>query len=62
MTKLNKDRSPSLGPRDGSPADSSPQRPDKREQFRALIEPFIYRARQLGLNRLQIREIIMSIL
>jgi hypothetical protein len=33
-----------------------------KQQFRAMIEPVVYRARQLGLNRVQIREIITSLL
>jgi hypothetical protein len=34
----------------------------QKRQFRAAIEPLLYRARQLGLNRVQIREIITSLL
>jgi hypothetical protein len=34
----------------------------QKQQFRAMIEPLVYRARQLGLNRVQIREIITSLL
>jgi hypothetical protein len=33
-----------------------------KQQFRAMIEPVVYRARRLGLNRVQIREIITSLL
>ncbi|HEY4235397.1 MAG TPA: hypothetical protein VGM76_18345 [Lacipirellulaceae bacterium] len=49
-------------------ANEVPTRPSLRkleqqkQQFRAMIEPIVYRARQLGLNRVQIREIITSIL
>jgi GntR family transcriptional regulator len=36
---------------------------DQRKlQFRALVEPALHRARQLGLNRAQIREVISSLL
>jgi GntR family transcriptional regulator len=35
---------------------------DRKEQFRATIEPAIHRARQLGLNQKQIREVISSLL
>jgi DNA-binding transcriptional regulator YhcF (GntR family) len=34
----------------------------RKQQFRATIEPAIHRARQLGLNRTQIREVITSLL
>jgi GntR family transcriptional regulator len=34
----------------------------RKEQFRASIEPALHRARQLGLNRTQIREVISSLL
>ena len=34
----------------------------QKQQFRATIEPLVYRARQLGLSRVQIREIITSLL
>jgi DNA-binding transcriptional regulator YhcF (GntR family) len=34
----------------------------QKQQFRAMIEPLVHRARQLGLNRVQIREIITSLL
>ena len=34
----------------------------RKEQFRATIEPALHRARQLGLNRTQIREVISSLL
>jgi hypothetical protein len=47
-------------------AGSSLPPPDKVERqkqlFRSTIEPIVYRARQLGLNRVQIREVIMSLL
>jgi hypothetical protein len=33
----------------------------QKRQFRAAIEPLLYRAGQLGLNRVQIREIITSL-
>jgi hypothetical protein len=46
----------------GAPTQPTAGRPDKQQQFRALIEPIFYRARQLGLNRVQIREIILSLL
>jgi DNA-binding transcriptional regulator YhcF (GntR family) len=35
---------------------------ERKEQFRATIEPAIHRARQLGLNHKQIREVISSLL
>jgi hypothetical protein len=35
---------------------------EQKQQFRAMIEPIVYRARQLGLNRVQIREVITSLL
>jgi GntR family transcriptional regulator len=35
---------------------------ERKEQFRATIEPAIHRARQLGLNQKQIREVISSLL
>jgi GntR family transcriptional regulator len=35
---------------------------ERKEQFRATIEPAFHRARQLGLNRTQIREVISSLL
>jgi hypothetical protein len=45
---------------------SQPQPPvsiDKEKQnFLAAIQPIVYRARQHGLNRVQIREIITSLL
>jgi GntR family transcriptional regulator len=34
----------------------------RKQQFRATIEPALHRARQLGLNRTQIREVISSLL
>jgi GntR family transcriptional regulator len=34
----------------------------RKQQFREVIEPALHRARQLGLNRTQIREVITSIL
>jgi GntR family transcriptional regulator len=34
----------------------------RKEQFRATIEPAMHRARQLGLNQKQIREVISSLL
>jgi DNA-binding transcriptional regulator YhcF (GntR family) len=34
----------------------------RKQQFRAVIEPALHRARQLGLNRTQIREVISSLL
>jgi GntR family transcriptional regulator len=34
----------------------------RKDQFRATIEPALHRARQLGLNRTQIREVISSLL
>jgi GntR family transcriptional regulator len=34
----------------------------RKLQFRALVEPALHRARQLGLNRSQIREVISSLL
>jgi GntR family transcriptional regulator len=34
----------------------------RKQQFRELIEPALHRARQLGLNRSQIREVISSLL
>jgi GntR family transcriptional regulator len=34
----------------------------RKQQFRALIEPALHRARQLGLNRSQIREVISAML
>lgn len=34
----------------------------RKAQFRATIEPALHRARQLGLNRTQIREVITSLL
>jgi hypothetical protein len=42
----------------GSPGVKSDQ---QQQQFRAMIEPLVYRARQLGLSRVQIREIITSL-
>jgi GntR family transcriptional regulator len=35
---------------------------DRKEQFRITIEPALHRARQLGLNDKQIREVIASLL
>jgi GntR family transcriptional regulator len=35
---------------------------ERKDQFRATIEPAIHRARQLGLNQKQIREVISSLL
>ncbi len=35
---------------------------ERKQQFRATIEPALHRARQLGLNRAQIREVITSLL
>jgi GntR family transcriptional regulator len=35
---------------------------ERKEQFRATIEPAIHRARQLGLNQKQIRDVISSLL
>ena len=34
----------------------------RKEQFRATVEPALHRARQLGLNNKQIREVISSLL
>jgi GntR family transcriptional regulator len=34
----------------------------RKQQFRELIEPAMHRARQLGLNRTQIREVITTLL
>ena len=34
----------------------------RKQQFREVIEPALHRARQLGLNRTQIREVISSLL
>lgn len=34
----------------------------RKRQFRELIEPALHRARQLGLNRSQIREVISTLL
>jgi GntR family transcriptional regulator len=34
----------------------------RKEQFRATIEPALHRARQLGLNRTQIREVMSALL
>jgi GntR family transcriptional regulator len=34
----------------------------RKQQFRETIEPALHRARQLGLNRTQIREVISSLL
>jgi GntR family transcriptional regulator len=34
----------------------------RKQQFRELIEPAMHRARQLGLNRTQIREVISTLL
>jgi GntR family transcriptional regulator len=34
----------------------------RKQQFRAVIEPALHRARQLGLNRTQIREVVSSLL
>jgi DNA-binding transcriptional regulator YhcF (GntR family) len=45
------------------PSLSPPDKVEKQKQlFRSTIEPIVYRARQLGLNRVQIREVIMSLL
>jgi hypothetical protein len=41
---------------------TSAQADQQKQQFRAMIEPIVYRARQLGLNRVQIREVITSLL
>lgn len=35
---------------------------DRKAQFRATIEPALHRARQLGLDSQQIREVILSLL
>jgi GntR family transcriptional regulator len=35
---------------------------ERKQQFRATIEPALHRARQLGLNAKQIREVISSLL
>jgi GntR family transcriptional regulator len=35
---------------------------ERKDQFRAMIEPALHRARQLGLNQKQIREAISSLL
>jgi GntR family transcriptional regulator len=35
---------------------------ERKEQFRVTIEPALHRARQLGLNAKQIREVISSLL
>jgi GntR family transcriptional regulator len=35
---------------------------ERKEQFRAVVEPAFHRARQLGLNTEQIREVISSLL
>lgn len=50
-----------------SPANDPARSPNvkadhQRQQFRAMIEPLVHRARQLGLSRVQIREIITSLL
>jgi GntR family transcriptional regulator len=34
----------------------------RKEQFRSVVEPALYRARQLGLSNKQIREVISSLL
>jgi GntR family transcriptional regulator len=34
----------------------------RKQQFRETIEPALHRARQLGLNRAQIREVVASLL
>jgi GntR family transcriptional regulator len=34
----------------------------RKQQFREVIEPALHRARQLGLNRSQIREVILTLL
>ena len=49
--------------RAGDPAQSPPVKVDhQKQQFRVMIEPIVYRARQLGLSRVQIREVITSLL
>jgi GntR family transcriptional regulator len=35
---------------------------DRKQNFRAVIEPALHRARQLGLNQKQIREVIAALL
>ena len=35
---------------------------ERKEQFRGALEPAIHRARQLGLNQKQIREVVSSLL
>jgi len=35
---------------------------ERKQQFRATIEPALHRARQLGLNQKQIREVISTLL
>src|SRR4051812_18501166 len=35
---------------------------ERKQQFRAILEPAIHRARQLGLNQKQIREVISTLL
>ena len=35
---------------------------ERKQQFRATLEPAIHRARQLGLNQKQIREVISTLL
>jgi GntR family transcriptional regulator len=35
---------------------------ERKQQFRAMLEPAIHRARQLGLNQKQIREVISTLL
>jgi DNA-binding transcriptional regulator YhcF (GntR family) len=35
---------------------------ERKQQFRTTIEPALHRARQLGLNNKQIREVISSLL
>jgi hypothetical protein len=50
------------------PACASPSQPPssvvdrEKQNFRAAIQPIVYRARQHGLNRVQIREIMTSLL
>jgi GntR family transcriptional regulator len=34
----------------------------RKQQFRMLVEPALHRARQLGLNRSQVREVISTLL
>jgi hypothetical protein len=62
MPSIQADVVPKPSATNGSPPQPSCSRLDKQQQFRAMIEPIVHRARQLGLNRDQIREIITSLL